>query len=424
MSSTTDRFVRWSPHTAADRDMVADELDAILASHHFRNSKRYPALLKYVVNKTLDGQASQLKERMLGIEVFDRAADYDTSTDPVVRFSASEVRKRIAQFYRERGRDSLLEIDLPVGSYVPEFRLHPPAIVEAETFDLQAHGLDSMIHAAPLPTMEPLASGAMGPQPRWSGRTASMGWSAALLLLLLVVGAVTVHKLRTSTATEKILKPLLTSPGSVQIVIGNGLHEVRTPSDPEHEIIASQLHGAYNRVSVCDAVAVSRIAAILGSQSKPYEVKEADLTSLQDLRQRPAILIGAYNNLWTMRLMEPLRFHFVKDGHGVRIVDTRDPHNLNWKVDYSKSNSATVYDYAIVARYTDATTHGSILIVAGIGAYGTQAASEAVTSPGDLAKLLTGMPRGWEKGNLELVLKTAIINGEAGPATLVSSATW
>jgi hypothetical protein len=423
MSSATDRFVLWSPHTAADRDMVAGELDAILASHHFRNSKRYPALLKYVVNKTLDGQASELKERLLGIEVFDRAANYDTSSDPVVRFSASEVRKRIAQFYRESGRSSLLEIDLPVGSYVPEFRLHPPAIVEAESSDLRDHGLDSMIRPVPLPTMAPVVRGWLRLLPRWPGMTASIGWLAAALLLL-VVGLVTIHRMRSSTTTEKILKPLLASPGSVQIVIGNGLHEVRTPADPEHEIIASQLHGAYNRVSVCDAVAVSRLAAVLGSQQKQYEVKEADLTNLQDLRQRSAILIGAYNNLWTMRLMEPLRFHFVKDGHGVRIVDARDPQNMNWTVDYSKPNSATIYDYAILARYTDATTHSSLLIIAGIGAYGTQAASEAVTNPGDLAKLLSEMPRGWEKRNLELVLRTAIINGEAGPATLVSSATW
>jgi hypothetical protein len=125
-----------------------------------------------------------------------------------------------------------------------------------------------------------------------------------------------------------------------------------------------------------------------------------------------------------MRLMEPLRFHFVKDGHGVRIVDARDSQNLNWAVDYSKSTSSVIYDYAIVARYIDPTTHGSLLIVAGIGAYGTQAASEALTTPADLDRLLAGVPRRWEDGNIELVLKTAIINGEAGPATLVSSTTW
>jgi hypothetical protein len=247
--------------------MVAGELEAILSSHHFRNSKRYPALLKYVVNKTLDGQAEELKERTLGIEVFDRAMHYDTSADPVVRFSASEVRKRIAQFYRDGGRDSVLEIDLPVGSYVPEFRVRLQALAETGEPDLNGNGLSD---SAPIPVLLPatelpvLESSSLLQR---SGLTKSIAWPAAALLFF-AIGGVAFNRLHASTMMEKMWRPLLETPASVQIVIGNGLHEVRTPADPEHEIVASQLHGAYNRVSVCDAVAVSRIAAVLGSQTK------------------------------------------------------------------------------------------------------------------------------------------------------------
>lgn len=395
----------------------------MLASHHFRNSKRYPALLKYVVNKTLDGQAGELKERTLGIEVFDRAADYDTNSDPVVRFSASEVRKRIAQFYREGRRESLVEIDLPLGSYVPEFRIRPAVtghgaqVAEDLSSEEDADAANDSSHRA-APTSE-VGYGQAGRR----GFMRAVPWLAAVLAVI-ATGGLELHRIHAQPISEKLCRPLLKTPGSVQIVMGNGQHEVRTPPDPEHEIVASQLHGAYNRVSVCDAVAVSRLASMLGNQSKPYEVKEADLTNLQDLRQRPVILIGAYNNLWTMRLMEPLRYHFVKDGHGVKIVDTKDPQNVNWSVDYSKPNSSTVSDYAIIARYTDATTGGSILIIAGIGAYGTQAASEAVTTPADLQRLTTRLPRGWQNSNLELIVKTTIIHGEAGPAEYVTSATW
>ncbi len=87
---------RWVPVSEADRELVLRELDAILASRHFRGSKRYPAFLKYVVNATLHGQSGNLKERTLGVEVFGRDPNYDTSADPVVRFSAGEVRKRSA----------------------------------------------------------------------------------------------------------------------------------------------------------------------------------------------------------------------------------------------------------------------------------------------------------------------------------------
>ena len=113
----------WFPTSEEERELVRKELDAIVSSHHFRGSKRYPAMLRYVVSAAIDGRASDLKERTLGVEVFGRDPDYDTNADPVVRISAGEVRKRIAQFYHENGHGAKLEIELPVGSYAPEFLL-------------------------------------------------------------------------------------------------------------------------------------------------------------------------------------------------------------------------------------------------------------------------------------------------------------
>src|ERR1700752_1610517 len=82
-------------------DEVRNQLARLLASPLFHHSKHYPSFLRYVVNETLDGHGSHLKERALGVEVFGRGADYDTNADPVVRTSACEVRKRIAQYYHE-----------------------------------------------------------------------------------------------------------------------------------------------------------------------------------------------------------------------------------------------------------------------------------------------------------------------------------
>ncbi|MEI9969065.1 MAG: hypothetical protein WDM87_10700 [Terracidiphilus sp.] len=88
---------------------------------HFAASKRYPALLKYIVENTLAGKSDLLKERTLGVEVFDRPATYDTNADTVVRYTAGEVRKRLQLFYHEEGRHSSIRISLPAGSYVPVF---------------------------------------------------------------------------------------------------------------------------------------------------------------------------------------------------------------------------------------------------------------------------------------------------------------
>ncbi len=112
---------------AVDSKLVLEQLDRMLKSRHFRNSRRYPAFLDHIVRHTLAGDLDSLKERILGIEVFKRASDYDTAADPVVRISAGEVRKRIALYYHDEGTEQELRIELPAGSYIPVFSASPSA---------------------------------------------------------------------------------------------------------------------------------------------------------------------------------------------------------------------------------------------------------------------------------------------------------
>ena len=107
-------------------------MERILSSPLFRKSKRFPNLLRFVVERSLHGHAEPLKERTLGIEVFGREPDYDTNLDPVVRTTAVEIRKRIAQYYHEEGHENEIRIDFPAGSYLPEFRMPEKPAVLAE----------------------------------------------------------------------------------------------------------------------------------------------------------------------------------------------------------------------------------------------------------------------------------------------------
>src|SRR5690242_3047257 len=122
----------WIPETEAGKCAVQDQLERILSHPVFRGSKRSGALLRHVVQYALDGHIESLKERTLGIEVFGREPDYDTNLDPVVRTAAGEVRKRIAQYYHVDGHEHELRIDLPAGSYVPEFRFPVTEVPEHE----------------------------------------------------------------------------------------------------------------------------------------------------------------------------------------------------------------------------------------------------------------------------------------------------
>jgi hypothetical protein len=107
---------------------VKEALSKILDSHPFRTSRQCQDLLRYVVERTLDGADVSLRERIIGVEVFGRQPTYDTSEDPVVRVRAADVRKRLAQYYQSLESGSpVLQIELLPGSYRAHFRNGRPA---------------------------------------------------------------------------------------------------------------------------------------------------------------------------------------------------------------------------------------------------------------------------------------------------------
>src|SRR5947209_7383110 len=122
-SATREKVRQAGPVELPESAAVLEQLQRILANSLFQHSKRYPAFLRHVVEQTLRGAGDELKERTLGVAVFRRTPEYDTSADPVVRNTASEVRKRLEEYYSEAGREGELRITLPAGAYVPEFRL-------------------------------------------------------------------------------------------------------------------------------------------------------------------------------------------------------------------------------------------------------------------------------------------------------------
>src|ERR1700676_1096798 len=124
---------------------IPEELDRVLASHEFRSSKRSQEFLRYVIDHTLRGQSEMLKERTIGIEVFGRPTSYDPSDDATVRVKAGEVRKRLGLYYSTQGAANPLRIELPSGTYVPEF--HVTDVARAEPARVEPA-------AAPSPVIE------------------------------------------------------------------------------------------------------------------------------------------------------------------------------------------------------------------------------------------------------------------------------
>jgi TolB-like protein/Flp pilus assembly protein TadD len=105
--------------------LVQNHLEEILSSGAFVGSKRSRDFLQLIVERALAGQFDSLKERVIGAEMFGRPIGYDTANDAVVRVKATEVRRKLAQFYNESVNPTPVRIELPTGSYVPKFYLEP-----------------------------------------------------------------------------------------------------------------------------------------------------------------------------------------------------------------------------------------------------------------------------------------------------------
>jgi hypothetical protein len=397
-----------------ERELVLKELDAIVSSHHFRGSKRYPAMLKYVVTAAIDGRASDLKERTLGVEVFGRDPDYDTNADPVVRISAGEVRKRIAQFYHENGHGAKLEIELPVGSYAPEFLLREPEVHQAQTRPDQTRpNIDKPLSA--------------DTQNHKSSRRYLIAALAAIAVLAVAaaIGAFEYRKaaLARSTDIDKLWAPITNSSDPVLVVVGTGHNAEQLSPESAETTFFDRITGPYHRVSVATATTLADVAGVLRQRGTAFEIKEDNETSLTDLHSRPIILIGATNNAWTMRMVSSLRFRFLP-GPETQVQDTKNLQNTDWSVDFLKPYASISTDYAIVARYRDPTTEGPVVVVAGLGPFGTEAGGAFVATPQYLEQVAKQLPSGWESKNIELVLKTEVIDGKAGPPVLIAATEW
>jgi hypothetical protein len=419
----------WLPKNQVDRELVQDELKRILCSIPFRTSKRSAALLAFVVEKTIEGEADTLKERTIGVEVFHRNPSYDTSTDPVVRGAATDVRKRLAQYYYEPGRSHELHIELPAGSYVPEFRLPSGA---ANTLPEEA--LEAT--AAP-PLAESKSQTAASSRLTVWARSARFSASFVFLLLGFAAGAALAHfnPLASRSAISRFWRPLEGSPASVLLCAGAiySTHVAlrpnaqRNPFAPPFTMQDTSGQSAGGMVyTFQDSLVLAKIAAFLQTVDKSYAIRGEDATAFSDLRSGPAVLVGAYNNDWTMRLTEPLRFHFKADPvtKDMWIEDRQRPNQRFGEMSFATNFAAMKSDYAIVLHALDPSTEQMVVAVAGITPAGTVAAGEFVTNPQYLEDFAKNAPSGWDRKNFEILIETNLIETNSGPPHVAASYFW
>lgn len=272
----------------SDSEAVLQQLEGILSGPSFCNSKRSTRFLRFIVEQSLLGHADQLKERMIGMEVFDRPPDYDVATDSIVRVAAGEVRRRLAQYYVENAHRDELRIRLEPGSYVPEFEPGPIA-------DANEHS-GAVISNAPDAVAEN--------QPR--RRSKKMLAAGALCVGLVTACAIlfAYWSLR-PTPVEQFWKPFFDQ-GSVLICLGDLSNTGAEHSVPGLAGIATGIN-SNDYLDLGDVQAMNRVSRILSRHGMEVVTANSATTTLADLRRQPVVLVGGSTNQWTMRSMPLLR---------------------------------------------------------------------------------------------------------------------
>jgi hypothetical protein len=387
---------------------VERQLEKVLVSTSFRGSPRCTDFLRYVVTAALNGKRELLHERAIGMDLFGKPAGYDPSEDSLVRVKATEVRRRLAQYYAAPESQAELRFELPTGSYMPEFRW-PAAAEPRPPLRIRKRTLAALLAAS----------------------AAAIGLAAVAL--------------KPATPLERFWEPILRSEKPVMLTLGNapvyilstraidryfethprpsspGPHAVRP--DAAFTVSGGDLlsqQGHY--VGVGGAQAVHIYASYLTKMGKESFLRTGSEYSFADFRSNPAIMIGAFSSQWTLRATENLRFSLDRRSGLSGIADRENPDRF-WGLN-TFTDATDLIDYALVSRVAKSDSGEPQFVAAGITQYGCTSAAEFLTQEKHFAAALVNAPPGWHRGNMQVVLRARVVGGTAAPPEVVATHFW
>jgi len=401
------------PVVSAEHEAAARrELDRILSSQSFRGSRRCCRLLEYSADHVLKGNAhEELRERNIGVEVFGRPPDYDTAEDAIVRVTANEVRKRLAQYYQ--GTDSRADpvISLPPGSYAVAFRwkqaagveappppaprkvLPNPVLVGVAAVALLA-GSAAVIYAA-------RAASSTGADPAWSGlfnvhqKTNIVMADAARYEIQ--------ELLRTDLTLEDYLKPEY--PANL----------LRTAT-PEMERVI-RFMGTRQTTSVGSATLGSRLLEFARRGGGTGVLRHPRHLHVREFQTDNFILLGSRMSVPWVELFEPGLNYSLRidpDTHQFYLENRSPRPGEPSRYRRSPAGDETYADVAVVPNI-DRT--GTVLILDGIDMLGVEGAGEFVMG-GALSSALGAAPGG--RAYAEILLRVRSIGGAASKSEIVA----
>lgn len=400
--------------------LIREHLDVVLASDEFSSSRRASELLQHLVGRGLAGDTASLKERLLGVEIFHRRSDYNTSTDAIVRVTANDVRRRLSQFY-SRHPDQPLRISLPLGSYVPDFIAaiaHEPEATQAAGVHLSSASLhrDELLpgSSSPSPVAIHLPAPAATAVPKNDLVRPKLQYFLGLVLAVLIGwwfhSLVHTHDLRTNSAYsfyKDLLGPIgLDSPGKTEIALTNphvllylGLpspgpalgktaNDIPVPADmaavlnqsandvqanfPYHHFFVD----SNNYTGIGEAKAAFGLARTLEATGRSAQLTEERFLNWESARQEPLVILGApHESKFVQDTLSAANFTIEYDSiHNARPLPGE-------QADYSRSRDGDVLDDYGLIWMTQSPSGTRILVLAGLSSAGTAGVGEFFSDP-------------------------------------------
>lgn len=408
--------------TEAGKAAVWEQVNRLVNYPSFARSKRYPDLLRYIVAKTLDGESESLKERVLGIEVFHRLPDYDSTRDSIVRVTAAELRKRLFHYYGDPTHQDELRISLPAGAYVPEFMAPTgwPEVglqqsVSGPTNPVQSSSSSGQI---PLPQAAP-PTASLASRPKWVWGVVA---GVMLVLIAVTVASVLVLRPKKESALDMFWAPAFRSSGPILICFNDHPLDTSQLLDAENPVFPTHPASQAQVMSASTVPLIAEISRYFSEHGRASKIQGQSKTTFDDIKGGPIVLFGAFNNYWTLKMTQPLRFHFANSPDLTKfwIEDRQAPTSREW---FTDANVKVRKDYALLARFVPPSTGQTTFVIAGLRPPSMTEGVKLLFSPellGKAAESAAAKP----DANLELVIETDVVDGVAGKPTVVAMHAW
>jgi hypothetical protein len=171
-----------------------------------------------------------------------------------------------------------------------------------------------------------------------------------------------------------------------------------------------------------DLMAAARLSELLARRGKSFQILGDRLTSFRDLRGRPAILLGQFNNRWTLGLTSGLRFvlGINTTTHSYEVQDRQ----LGKVLASVTTRDHRPEEFAVVSRVFDVQTEKTVVAVIGTTFLGTIAGGEFLTHPDYINQAFRQAPFNWQHKNIQIALATTIVGGTPGPPRVLAEHFW